>query len=402
MVLRFWLALVILAFFLVGAPSASSQPSKGVEGGARASIIGGTSASIASFPWVAHISHRGAIEEFDCTGTVVAPRLVLTAAHCVLTETGRVAAAQNFTVLTGTADRTESLPERRSSVAQVLVFPGYVPSKVYYDAALLVLVAPVSVPALPLAAPAEAALRAPDVRVAVAGWGLTKVKPSRLPTILQSGSSVIQDTGRCQRSLRRVLGALSPASQLCVRSSLGSRASLCDGDSGGPAIAWRPDGSSVQVGIVSLKGSLHCGPRFPQVLTRVDQVSWWVDLWRAAIEGRGAMPEVSVPRVELPRVTRGRAAAYSGIFFQFVFGNDFSRGTGHAITCQPGGRTRIKCRVEWLRFGLYFRGAFTFFSVLPREGSPFRIRYRIRRFTARCWFTYLNPKRYCGYRLFKG
>jgi Trypsin len=401
------LALLALTILLAGPSLDRAQASfpnhdrGGTEDGARTSIVGGTPSSIASYPWLAFIGYRGKVEEFDCGGTVVAPRLVLTAAHCVLTEAGRVAIASNFLVLTGVGDLREAAPERVSRVSQVLVFPGYDPARVLNDAALLVLAAPVTAPALPLATSSEQGLSATGTPLQVAGWGLTEVDPPRGPAVLREAQSIVRNPASCQRSLRRVLAVYSPASQICVRSQPGSAASLCDGDSGGPGIARRADGTPVQIGIVSLKGSLECDPRTPQVLARVDVVSSWVEAWRATVESGAPAPAIVVPEVELPPVTRRDAEFLAWLALEADFGNRFLQGRFHGIRCRPRTREKVKCQVEWLRGIEYYRGGISIFAALPREGSIYNYRYRIRRFNFRCWLTYRNPIQACDPALFK-
>jgi secreted trypsin-like serine protease len=394
-------ALASLTILLAGpgldrASASAAEDGRGERASAGASIVGGTPTSIASYPWLAYIAYRGAVEEFSCGGTVVAPRLILTAAHCVLSETGKVLLASKFGVFTGIGDLREASRERVSHVSQVLVFPGYDPSRLLNDAALLVLAGPVPAPALPLATPSEAAVSAPGVPIQVAGWGLTDVSPPQLPAVLQEAQTVVQSPASCRDRLRRMLSTYSPAGQICVRSGPGPGAGLCNGDSGGPGIARRPDGTPVQIGIVSLKTSLDCDPRSPQVLARVDVVSSWVDAWRAAIESGTPAPTVVVPKVELPRVTRRDAEFLAWLALEADFGNRFTKAKFQEIGCVPINREKVKCRVEWLRGINYYRGGISIYAALPREGSIYNYRYRIRRFNAKCWLEYLHPIQACN------
>lgn len=402
------LAFASLLILLTGPSQAGGHASSSFDGreradeGAEASIVGGKVASIASYPWIAHVRYRGPVEEFECGGTVVAPRLILTAAHCVLTGTGRVASAANFSVLTGVGDLDEATPDRLSQVSRVLVFPEYEPSRFLNDAALLVLAEPVTTPTLPLATSADGALLAEGGTVAVAGWGLLDVQPPRLPSVLHDAQTVVQSTAYCRRSLREVLPVFAPDSQICVRSGSGPGASLCNGDSGGPAVARRADGTTVQIGIISLKGSFECSPRSPQVLARVDRVSSWVAAWAAAIEFGAPAPPVAVPKVELPPVSRFDAELVAWLGLEGDFGNRFTKGRYHRIECRRINREKFKCRVQWLRRAHFYRGAITVYAALPREGTIYNFRYTIRRFNVNCWLEYLHPIQACNPRVFKG
>jgi len=101
----------------------------------------------------------------------VAPRLVLTAGHCVITEMGRLRFSANFRVTTGHSDYRLAAPGAFSTVSQVLMFPDYQPARYLNDAALLVLTAPVSVPSLSLAGPGDAGLYGAGTPLTVCGLG---------------------------------------------------------------------------------------------------------------------------------------------------------------------------------------------------------------------------------------
>ena len=87
---------------------------------ARASVVGGQAAEPGTFPWMAFIvDFKGNEEAIACSGTVLAPNLVLTAAHCAVDlETGAANEASGYRVVTGNVDWASS--ERQvSGVSQV-------------------------------------------------------------------------------------------------------------------------------------------------------------------------------------------------------------------------------------------------------------------------------------------
>lgn len=93
-------------------------------GKARASIIGGDVAAIADFPSLAFIAAReNRRQSFACTGTVIAPRLILTAAHCVENlSAGGFTPTGGYAVATGVANPREAGPGDVSRVSSTHVF----------------------------------------------------------------------------------------------------------------------------------------------------------------------------------------------------------------------------------------------------------------------------------------
>jgi hypothetical protein len=245
---------------------------------AHASVIGGRPASIEELPWIAYISGSDLAGEYSCTGTVVAPRVVLTAGHCVEdVELTDLTPPASFTVATGTANRVRVAKAHLSTVSRALVNPRFNVSRLHGDAALLILAAPVAAPSLPIASAADFALLAPGTPVSIAGWGLTKVEDEDGPALLRSGTNLVQSTAFCRRHSESD-PYYSPALQLCAVDLPGRAVSACYGDSGGPAIARRADGTAVQIGITSL-GEPECNPESPTVFTRVDRISAWISGW---------------------------------------------------------------------------------------------------------------------------
>lgn len=281
------IAAAAVAAVLLALPVAAGAHAKARHANARAhtAIVGGVTAPAGSWPWLAWIDdNEGPGEDFRCAGTVVAPNVVLTAAHCAEdVTTNTLENASDFTVITGSLDWTETTARQVSAVSQLVVYPYVASSAPSYginvvgDAALLVLATPTTAPAIALANSSDMALMQPGDAASVAGWGLTNpMDQTSLPDTLQEASAVVQSAAYCTG----YNPYFSPAAQLCASYGPAYATDTCDGDSGGPLITQATDGSWVEIGITST-GS--CNPANPDTFTRVDYVDAWAQNWITAV-----------------------------------------------------------------------------------------------------------------------
>ena len=350
--------------------------------GAQASIIGGDVAAIADFPSLAFIAAQtGKDQGFACTGTVIAPRMVLTAAHCVEDlHFGGFTAAPDYKVATGRANPRQDETGEVLRVSSTHVFPGFDPGTTRDDAALLVLASPTTAPAIPLAGAADSALYAGGAPVLLAGWGLTRANARSAPDVLHSTSNVVLNPAACKTRIPRFYPPYSTALQMCTTDPPDKRNGGCFGDSGGPAIAQRADGSPVQIGIVSTGGPA-CSTKLPNIFTRVDAVSTWASEWVAATELGAPPPSL---KARLPAMSRESAQGLVAGLLSARFGELFSGAQGLRGRCQRLGPARQKCELLW-RYGpkLYF-GSVTVFYALQQNAVAWGNSYVVQRGSIRC------------------
>lgn len=349
---------------------------------AQASIINGDVAAIADLPSLAFIAAQTAKDQgFSCTGTVIAPRVVLTAAHCVEDlHFGGFTPARDYKVATGRANPRRDEGGEILRVSAAHVFPAFEPGNIHGDAALLILASPTTAPAMPLAGAADGALYAGGTPVRLAGWGLTRADARSAPDALHTTTGAVLDPAACKARVPAFYPPYSTALQMCTTDPPDKRNGGCFGDSGGPAIAQRADGTPVQIGIVS-SGGPECSTKLPNVFTRVDRVSTWAAEWVAATE-LGAPPPALKAR--LPRMSAESAQGLVGGLLSARFGELFVGAKGLRGSCRRLGPARQQCQLLW-RFGarLYF-GRVTVFYALRQNAVAWDNSYFVQRGSIRC------------------
>jgi secreted trypsin-like serine protease len=254
---------------------AHAQAAAHAHARAHVAIIGGAAAANAAFPWLAEIIDARGSEAGQCTGTVVAPRLILTAGHCVENmRTGTLREASGFTVLTF-AGATATGEPNVSTVSGVIAYEGFKRGVDDGDAALLALSAPVGAPAVVLAA----GVGQPTAGTAatIVGWGRTSFTQRRPSEALHSAGTAVQASAWCKRHAPPFFAR----GELCALDPPSDTTGACNGDSGGPLLTAGVSGEPVEVGI-AVHVYRRCSTRRPTVFTSVSSLAPWLDSWIAA------------------------------------------------------------------------------------------------------------------------
>jgi trypsin len=248
-----------IAFLLIAAPPVALSHSPRVVGGGKANAAG--------WQFAVAIQQK---RRLICTGSLVAPAKVLTAAHC--------AKGGKRKYLSAFAGSPSIAPNRRPpriKVSAVTIDPTYNGRKVLRDFAVLTLEsAPAAVPiALPTPAEAKAATR-PGRLVRTGGWGTRSAWGLNVARRLKATKERVFPARLCDRLFGKERG-FQAASMICalgkrirrLHSRLPFYSTSCTGDSGGPVVANTADGPRL-IGVVSA-GPFPCGLGAPSIYARV-------------------------------------------------------------------------------------------------------------------------------------
>lgn len=235
-------ALVVLVVLAASAPRASA-------------VVAGIEVDPADHPAVVRLAAA-------CTATLVAPRRLLTAGHCI------------SRVTPGTS--TVRIRGERVLVTRVARHPRYqyltpdYPAEPYRDVAL------VELDRAPDVRPVRVSRRVvrPGTPVVLYGYGTGDADRPGDYGVLRRAALVVRDAAVCRRELERAAdgqgGMYRDAVMLCTQDPDGARpfASGCYGDSGGPLLRARPGSPGVLVGVDSW--GVACGARGgdPEVFSR--------------------------------------------------------------------------------------------------------------------------------------
>ena len=257
----------VLVVPLVAASAAIAVALPASAGGVGTHIYDGRDVDDGEFPQVAYVSDAtGAF----CTGTLVAPSSVLTAAHCLHPEPDVVTEPDDLQVVVGTDTREEREQATRDEglrgVAAVDTHPDYdghagsgAVGDFVADLALLELDEPIDG-----ITPATVAAEPPDggEEGTVVGWGLTGPENTDgLPDRLQAATVTIRSPEACAELFDGVhdfeddSGGYDPEVMLCAGEPDHHGPETCQGDSGGPLFAT---GSSEILGVTSFGSGGRC------------------------------------------------------------------------------------------------------------------------------------------------
>ena len=263
---------LICATGLLASPLIGSAAAK--EPRAQASVVGGAPASLTDWGFTAAVLTTHTL----CTGSVISPTKVLTAAHCVSSPSSMTVRTNSTSAFIGGDVH---------AVSSIAVNPGW--SRGFIgDLAVLTLGTPTSAPAIRLTTTSEdPALTRPGSVVSVAGFGARNPAPTRKPkigllmatTVSMKGFCPLPVSLMCDSGGKSGLVAITKIKHKVRRRTV--QRTVCSGDSGGPMVAATASGPTL-VGVAEATaappkrspfGFVYCGLKgYPGIHTRV--ASW--------------------------------------------------------------------------------------------------------------------------------
>jgi secreted trypsin-like serine protease len=230
-------------------------------------IVGGTATTIGANPW--QVSLQSSSGFHFCGGSVLNANWILTAQHCVnsggsISKPARVEAGT--TTLSGSG--------QVSSVAEVIVYPGYVDANVGKDVALLRLSTPLDLSGanvkgigLVTAADATEGYTNTGVVTRVTGWGTLSSGGSSPDTLQTVDVNIISNASAQSSYPNETITADQLAAAAPGKDS-------CQGDSGGPLTVLKGS-TRVLAGVVSW-GYGCADARYPGMYARVSSFESWI------------------------------------------------------------------------------------------------------------------------------
>ncbi|KAJ8916284.1 hypothetical protein NQ315_016425 [Exocentrus adspersus] len=222
-------------------------------------INGGQEAAPHSHPYQAYIMiYLSTGSGYICGGSLISPRHVLTAGHCLVDGT-------EATIYLGAHNVNEQESSRIIVKSHTLIpHKDYNADRISDDIGVIVLDEDVQLNDYisVISLPSKGAGSYEGDNVVFSGWGLLRGGDADIPATLQEASTTVISNQQCKQVYDIVID-----SQICTQGTAAS----CDGDSGSPLVY-----GDTQIGVVSYSTD-DCSLQYPSAFTRISSYLDWLE-----------------------------------------------------------------------------------------------------------------------------